>query len=429
MNYQETLEYINQVSYKGSVPGLTRVRELLRLIGNPQKQLKFIHIGGTNGKGSTAAFLSTVLVTAGYKTGLFISPYIEEFNERMQINNQNISDDELAEIATYIRPFAESMEDEPTEFELYTAICMEYYARNHCDIVVLEVGMGGEFDATNVIDAPEIAVITAIGLDHTEQLGDTIEKIATTKSKIIKPGCSAVLYKQSDEATDVIRARCEEVGADLYISEPEKLDLISVDLGSQQFNWPGYGELSIPLVGHYQLGNVSVVLKVIEVLNKKGYNLTPDIVREGLARTYWPGRFEVIMKHPIFVVDGAHNPHGIRATAEGLGTVFKDEKLYIIFGVMADKDYDEMLDVILPFAKEVLAVTPDNTRALPADRLAEIIRAKGVSADSFDQLTDAIDTAIDRAGQDGIICAIGSLYMIGDIKKYIKKKKMEKERQ
>ena len=421
MNYQETLEYINQVSYKGSVPGLTRIRELLRLIGNPQKNLKFIHIGGTNGKGSTAAFLSSVLVEAGYKTGLFISPYIEEFNERMQINNENISDDELAEITTYIKPFADSMEDEPTEFELYTAICMEYYARNNCDIVVLEVGMGGEFDATNVIDSPEVAVLTAIGLDHMEQLGDTIEKIATTKSKIIKPGCSAVLYKQSDEATDVIQARCEEVGADLYISEPENLDLISVDLDGQRFNWPGYGELSIALIGSYQLDNVSVVLKVIEVLNKKGYNLTPEAVREGLAKAYWPGRFEVVMRNPVFVVDGAHNPHGIRATAAGLKAIFNDEKLHIIFGVMADKDYNEMLDIILPFAKEVLAVTPDNSRALPADRLAEIIREKGVRAESFEQLTVSVDQAIINAGTDEVICAIGSLYMIGDIKKYIKK--------
>ena len=422
MNYQETLVYINAVSYKGSVPGLSRIRELLRLIGDPQKKLKFIHIGGTNGKGSTAAFLSYVLVEAGYKTGLFISPYIEEFNERIQFNNQNISNDELAEITSFIRPFAESMEDEPTEFELYMAIACEYYARKECDIVVLEVGMGGEFDATNVIDSPEVAVITAIGLDHMQQLGDTIEKIAETKSKIIKEGCQAVLYKQAESVTDVIRNRCKEVGAELHISEPEKLDFIGVDINSQRFNWPGYGELSISLIGSYQLTNVSVVLKVIEVLNDKGYNLTADIVREGLRKTKWPGRFEVIMKEPLFVVDGAHNPHGIRATAEGLKTVFKEEKLYIIFGVMADKNYDEMLDVILPFAKEVLAVTPDNARALPAEKLAEIIRDKGVSSESFEKLNDAIDTAIERAGKSGKICAIGSLYMIGDIKKYIKQR-------
>lgn len=421
MDYQETLEYINKSVWRGSIPGLSRVGELLNLIGNPQKKLKFIHIGGTNGKGSTAEFLSSILVTAGFKTGLYISPYIEDFNERMQIDNQNISNDELAEIATFIRPFAESMEDTPTEFELYTAIAMEYFARHECDIVVLEVGMGGEFDATNIIDPPEVAIITAVGLDHMEQLGDTIEKIATTKSKIIKTGSEAVLYKQSESVEEIIRDRCAEVGAGFNVSEPERIGFVSVDIDKQVFTYPGYGEITIPLIGKYQLSNAAVVLKTIEVLNNKGYGISKEAVIEGFRTAKWPGRFEVVLKDPIFVVDGAHNPHGITATAEGLKAVFGDEKLYIIFGVMADKNYDEMLDIILPFAKEVFAVRPDNTRSLPAEEAAKLIRAKGVDAHSYDELTEAVSACLAKAKETGgKACAIGSLYMIGDIKKFVR---------
>lgn len=421
MNYKETLEYIASFTWKGSVLGLSRISELLERLGNPQKDLKFIHITGTNGKGSTAAFLSSVLIESGYKVGLFTSPYVEVFNERMQINNENIPDEELAEVTTYIRPFADSMEDHPTEFELNTAICMVYFQRNNCDIVVLEVGMGGELDSTNVIDSPEAALVTAIGLDHTAELGDTIEAIAKTKAGIIKEGCSTVLYKQADSVTEIIRERCEEVGASLDITEPEKVEFLSLDINGQKFSYPGYGELEIPLIGTYQLQNVAVALKTVEVMKRRGWNIPDEAVITGLKKTKWPGRFEVILRDPVFVVDGAHNPHGVRATTESLKKVFKDEKLIFIFGVMADKDYDDMLDQILPLAKEVNCVTPDNPRALKADKLAEIIRERGIPATPYESIPEAVDSAIEKAKEtDGTVTALGSLYMIGDIKSYIK---------
>lgn len=423
MNYRETLEYIASFIWKGSVLGLSRIYDLLEKLGNPQKDLKFIHIAGTNGKGSTAAFLSSILKESGYRVGLFTSPYIEVFNERMQINNENISDEELADITSYVRPFADSMEDHPTEFELNTAICMVYFQRNNCDIVVLEVGMGGELDSTNVIDSPEAAVITAIGLDHTEELGDTVEKIAKTKAGIIKPGCSAVLYRQEESVMDVIRARCEEVGASLDLSEPEQAEFLSASIEGQRFSYPGYGELEIPLIGSYQLRNVSTALKTVEVLRRRGWNIPDEAVASGLKNTKWPGRFEAILKDPLFIVDGAHNPHGIRATAASLSGFFQDEKLIFLFGVMADKDYPDMLDQILPLAKEVHCVTPDNPRALDAERLAQIIREKGVNAEPFKTIGEAVDSAIRKAKEEGSsIVALGSLYMIGDIKSYIKLK-------
>lgn len=422
MNYKETLEYISSINWKGSVLGLSRIRDLLEKLGNPQKDLKFIHIGGTNGKGSTAAFLSSILKEAGYKVGLFTSPYIEVFNERMQINNENISDEELAEITTWIRPFADSMEDAPTEFELNTAICMVYFQRNRCDLVVLEVGMGGELDSTNVIDSPEAAVITAIGLDHTEELGDTIEKIAKTKAGIIKSGCSAVLYRQRESVTDIIRERCRETGAELLISEPQNVNPISMDIEGQTFSYPGYGRLRIPLIGTYQLQNVSLALKTVEAMQKRGWKIPKEAVAAGLEKTRWPGRFEVVLRDPLMIVDGAHNPHGIRATSESLRTVFPEKKLVFLFGVMADKDYPDMLDQILPMAKEVCCVTPDNPRALKAVELAEIIEQKGVKATPFGSVAEAVDSVIQKAKEAKTAAvALGSLYMIGDIKSYMKR--------
>ncbi len=424
MDYKETLDYISSINWKGSVLGLERIQTLMEKLGNPQKELKFIHIGGTNGKGSTAAFLSSILCEAGYKTGLFTSPFIETFNERMQINNTNISDEELAEVTSYIRPFADSMEDKPTEFELNTAISLVYFAKNKCDIVVFEVGMGGSLDSTNIIDSPEVAVITAIGLDHTEELGDTIEKIAQTKSGIIKEGCSVVLYDQVDSVKEVIENRCKEVGAKLFVSEPNEVIFKSVDIEAQHFSYKDFDELQMPLIGRYQLFNVAVALKVVEVLISKGWNISKDQIKDGLKKTKWPGRFEVLRKDPIFIVDGAHNPHGIKATSESIKSVFSKEleegkKLTFLFGVMADKDYKDMLSQIVPFAKDFLCVTPDNPRALDSKKLAEVIKEIGVNARSYDTIEEAIDSALNCNNN---CLALGSLYMIGDIKRYIKQK-------
>ncbi len=424
MDYKETLDYIGSINWKGSVLGLDRIQTLMDKLGNPQKGLKFIHIAGTNGKGSTAAFLSSILCEAGYKTGLFTSPFIETFNERMQINNTNISDEELAEVTSYIRPFADSMEDKPTEFELNTAISLVYFAKNKCDIVVFEVGMGGSLDSTNIIDSPEVAVITAIGLDHTEELGDTIEKIAETKSGIIKDGCSVVLYEQIASVKEVIENRCKEVGAKLFVSEPNEVIFKNVDIDAQYFSYKDFDELQMPLIGRYQLSNVAVALKVIEVLISKGWNISREQIIEGLKKTKWPGRFEVLRKNPIFIVDGAHNPHGIRATSESIKSVFSKElengeKLTFLFGVMEDKDYKDMLSQIVPFAKEFICVTPDNPRALNAKELAKIIKEMGVNAIDYDTIEEAIDTALNCNNN---CLALGSLYMIGDIKRYIKQK-------
>ena len=416
MNYSEALSYIHSVCWKGSVPGLSRTRELLGKLGNPEQSLKFIHIAGTNGKGSTAAMLASILEEAGYTVGLYTSPFINRFNERMQVNHTCIGDEELAELTDYVRPYADSMADSPTEFELITAIAMEFFKRKHCDIVVLEVGMGGALDSTNVIDTPEVAVIAAMGFDHTRELGSTMTEIASAKAGIIKPHGDVVIYGQNPEAEAVF----ERVAAEQHstLSRPDYSQLIPGDfsLEGQSFSYGTWKDLRIPLVGAYQLNNAAVVLTAVEVLRRKGWSISDDAVREGLAHTRWPARFEVLHRDPVFIVDGGHNPHGIKATAESLQRIFPGQKFVFVTGVLADKDVEHILGLIVPMARRFYTVTPPNPRAMQADVLAQRIQAMGADAIPCNSIPQAVASAMDFAGPDGVVCALGSLYMSGDVR-------------
>ena len=322
MTYEEALSYIHSICWKGSKLGLDRTRELLGKLDDPQKELKFIHIAGTNGKGSTAAMLSSILEEAGYRVGLYTSPFINRFNERMQVNHQPIPDEELAALTEYVRPHADAMADSPTEFELITALAMVWFARQNCDIVVLEVGMGGELDSTNIIDAPEAAVIAAMGMDHVKELGPTMADIARAKAGIIKEGGRVVSYGGNPEADEVIAAVCRSRNASLR--QPDFSAIVPGDFGleGQTFSYKGWRGLRTPLVGAYQMNNAAVVLETVEVLRQRGWSVSDEAVRQGLADTRWPARFEVLRRDPVFIVDGGHNPHGIRATAESLSRLF-----------------------------------------------------------------------------------------------------------
>ena len=333
MTYEEALQFISAVSWKGSVPGLSRITELMRRLGDPQNGMKFIHIVGTNGKGSTAAMLSSILTKAGYKTGLFISPYVIDFRERMQINNQMISRQALADMTEYVRPFAETMADAPTEFELITAVALCWFAREVCDVVILEAGMGGEFDATNVIPAPEAAVFTNIGLDHTEFLGDTVEKIAATKAGILKPGCEAVLYPNAPGVKAVIREKCAALGVPLTVADPDAIETLSRDLDGQRLRRGGL-ELWLPLLGDHQRYNTAVVLAVVEVLRRRGWRISDRNVQDGIAAVSWPGRFELLGRDPLFVLDGGHNPQCMEALLASAETYLAGRPLTVITGVL-----------------------------------------------------------------------------------------------
>lgn len=416
MNYEQALEYIHGIYGRGSKLGLTRITELLNRLGNPQKSLKFVHIAGTNGKGSTAAMTSHILRAAGYQTGLYISPFINRFNERIQLNNVPIPDDELAELTTYVHDFAESMENPPTEFELITAIAFEYYKRSKCDIVVLEVGLGGTLDSTNVIDTPELAIITPIGLDHTHVLGSTIKQVASAKAGIIKEGGDVVVYGHDRDAEEVFETACREKHASLKKTDFSSLKLLSRSIDGQHFAFAEYSDLFLTLIGSYQLYNAAVVLTGIEALRKKGWKISEDAVKEGLSGTRWPGRFEVLSRKPLFIVDGGHNPHGVRGTADTLKAFFPEQKFVFLMGVMADKNVDEILDILTPLAKRFYTAAPDNQRAMSASELAARIESRGVKATACASVEKGVEAALSENTDGSIICAIGSLYMAGTVR-------------
>lgn len=415
MDYKEALEYIDGMQWFGSRPGLERVGELLERLGRPQDKLKYIHIAGTNGKGSCAAMLASVMKAAGYRTGLFTSPYLFRFNERMQINGREIEDETLAALIGRIKPLAEAMEDHPTEFELMTAAALLWYAEERCDIVVLEVGLGGRLDATNIIAAPEAAVIMNIGLDHTAVLGDTVEKIAVEKAGIIKPGCGCVLYPQSESVEAVIGKKCREMGAPLRKAELSQIKSEFDSLDGQVFSYKGDG-YALPLLGAHQLRNAAVVLETVALLREKGWKLEQEDVEHGLYAVSWPARFEIVHEEPYFVVDGGHNPQCAQTVAENLENYFKDYRRVLLLGVLADKDYDSLTAALAEKADEFICVAPNSDRALPAEQLAEHLKKYGKPVTACGSIKDGVSAALEAAGKDGMVCAVGSLYMAGEIR-------------
>lgn len=415
MTVQEAINYIHSVCWKGSVPGLGRTQDLLARIGNPEKKLRFVHIAGTNGKGSTAAMTASILQQAGYRTGLYTSPYIFRFHERMQVNGQEISDEDLTAITEFVKPHADAMSEQPTEFELVSCIAFEYFMRQNCDIVVLEVGMGGELDSTNVIDAPEAAVITNIGLDHTEVLGDTLELVASAKAGIIKAGCTAVLYRSTPSVEAVFEERCASVGAALVKADFDSLRSVSHSLEGQIFDAAGYKALELPLLGEHQMHNTAVVLAAIAVLQKKGYAITEQHIRDGLRNVRWPGRFELLRREPLFLVDGGHNPQCIQALVGNIRDYLKGRPLTVLTGVLADKDFHCMYSDVAPYASEFVTVTPDSPRAMAAEALKEYLSRFGKPVTACASTEEGVATAIAHAGKNGVVLAYGSLYMVGAI--------------
>ena len=420
MNAQQAIEYIHSFFWKGSIPGLSRTQELLRRMGNPEKKLKFIHIAGTNGKGSTAAMTASILRKAGYRVGLYTSPYIYRFNERIQVNGEQIADEDVAAVTEYVKQFAEAMEEKPTEFELVTAIGFEYFARQNCDIVVLEVGMGGALDSTNVIDTPEVAVITNIGLDHTDYLGDTVEKIAETKAGIFKENGHAVVYRGTPGVEEVFERVCAERNVALKKADFDSLGLLSHSLEGQVFDCGSRKELFLPLLGDHQLHNASVVLSIADTLIEKGWNITEQNIRDGIRDVSWPGRFDIVGRNPLFIIDGGHNPQCIDALVTNIRDYLANRKIIALTGVLADKDYGEMYRPMMPYIQEFVCITPPNPRKLEASELAEHLRRVGATATPCENIPQGVEKAIEKAGKDGVVLCFGSLYTIGDIRNALK---------
>lgn len=409
-NGQEAVEYIHGYSWLGSKPGLERTVALLNAIDNPERELKFVHVVGTNGKGSTSSMVASMLTAEGKCTGLYTSPFIRRFHERMMVNGKEITNEELAEVTRFVGEKADALDEHPTEFELVTCIALEFYRRRNCDYVVLEAGMGGRLDSTNAIPAPEVVVITNIGLDHTGVLGSTVEAIAAEKAAVIKPGCQVVLYRQSEAVMDVVKQVCAEQGAILHIAGVEEMEVLSDTMDGQKFLWKGR-ELTLPLLGEHQRHNAAVALTVAEVLGLSG-----QAVADGLAAARWPGRFEVLSRKPWFIVDGGHNPQCAETIAYNLNYYFPGKKAVILIGMLADKDYSEVCDLVEPYAEQFVTVTPDSYRALSAEELAKQLSRYGKPVTPCASVAEGVKRACELAGPEGLVCAFGSLYMTGEIR-------------
>ena len=418
MTYEEALNAIHAVHWQGHKPGLGRTRALLSALGDPHKALRFVHVAGTNGKGSTAAMLDSCLRAAGYRTGLFTSPYINRFNERVQVDGVPIPDGDLVRLVERVQPAAAAMADTPTEFEFITALGMLWFAEQRCDIVVLEVGLGGALDSTNVIDPPECAVITALGLDHVKELGPTLADIAAAKAGIIKPGAPAVSYGGAPEADRVIAAAARACGAPLTVVDFTRLRLRGAGLDGQTFDFDGLAGLTLPLLAGYQPRNAAVAVTALRALRARGWDIPDEAIRRGLASVRWPGRFELLRRSPPFLLDGSHNAHGMRATADSLRSLFPGQKFVFLVSIMADKDADEMLRLLLPLAKAFVTVTAPSPRAIPAADLAARIEALGGRAEPAASIPAAVERAAALAA-GGPAAALGTLYFSGEVRQAV----------
>jgi len=416
VNMDQFMEFLQSVSWQGSRLGLERMERLMELLGHPEKQLKFVHVAGTNGKGSLTALVSSVLTAAGYRTGVYTSPHLVSYCERMAINGEDIPEEELFALAAQVKPAVEQMEDKPTEFELLTGMALLWFAQQNCDAVLLEVGLGGRLDATNIIPAPEAAVIMNIGLDHIQILGDTLDKIAAEKAGIIKEGCAVITYPGTEEVESVYRQICDRRHALWRKADLSRMTFVSEDLFGQTFHWDGLSGLKIRLLGEHQRKNAAVALETIGVLRERGWAISDEAIRIGLDNARWPARLEVLGREPLFILDGAHNGQCAQALADSLNSLLPGKKLVFLTGVLADKDYHDIMALMMPMAKEFFCLTPFSERALPAAELTARLTQWGAKATCCGSVEEGIRMALASAGKDGAVVSFGSLYLAGAVR-------------
>lgn len=417
MTAQEALNYIYSPARTGA-PSLAPMRAVMAQLGDVQNGLRFVHVAGTNGKGSTSAMLESVLRAAGYRTGLFTSPHLLRFSERIRVCDAEIPDADLAAAAERVRAAEAACGGTLTVFERTTAAALLHFAAQRCDVVVLEVGLGGRFDATNIIESPDCAVITNIGLDHTALLGDTVEQIAREKAGIIKPGCAVAMYEpEQDTVAAEVAAVCRARGASLRIADFDELEVLDDGLEGQTFCYCDDTPLRLPLLGDHQTRNAAVALEAVEILRERGWEkLTDEAVERGLAAVRWPARFERVAREPDFIIDGGHNPQCAAALAENLDYYFPDTRRVLLLGMLADKDAAGFCAVLAPKADAFVCVAPESGRALSAEALAALLAPCGKPAVCCETAAEAVETAKRAAGRRGMVCAAGSLYLAGALR-------------
>lgn len=419
MNYQEARSFIDEsVRYGGEV-GLGKITRLLDYLDHPEKDLKFIHIAGTNGKGSVLSYVSTTLSMAGYRTGRYISPTLYSYEERFQIDGHPISKEDFVYYMERIIFAVKQMEKDgyicPSPFELETVLSFLYFRDKKCDFVVIECGLGGLEDATNVIKNTAVAVLTSISLDHMEYLGDTLGAIAKTKSGIAKPGATVVTTYQHPEAMASILETCKEQGCTCVCADYQKAQIVSSKVEEQTFLYDDC-KWTLHLAGVCQVENAVIAIEVLKALKAQGYVLSTEQIQAGLSATKWNGRFTIIHQKPIFIVDGAHNPDAAGKFAASMKEYFTGKRIIYIMGVFKDKQYEEVIRLTVPYASDVITIaTPDNLRALPAEELKAVISKYTDKVTSAATLKEAVQMAFRMAGEDDVIAAFGSLSFIGPI--------------
>ena len=422
MNYREAMEYIEQLKPLGSVMGLESIRSLCRRLGNPQNRLKFVHIAGTNGKGSVLSYISTVLQAAGYKVGRYISPAVLDYRERFQVDGRMITQSGLCKYLEPVRKAAQEMveagETHPTLFEVETAAAFLYFLDKGCDIVVLETGLGGSLDATNVIDTTVAAVFTSISMDHMEILGESLEQIALAKAGIIKNKCYVISAKQQTEVMKVLRQAAAFRRAKFFTADAAKAKHVKSSVTKQHFSYDKYKNLEISMLGQFQIENAVVAVETITMLGRCGFPVPEEKLREGMMQAKWPGRFQVIGKKPFFIADGAHNEDAARKLVESIRFYYPDRKIIFIMGMLRDKEYDKVIRITFALAKHIITVTPPiRERALSAYELAQAAGEYHDSVTVADSVQEAVEIAYLLAGEDKdtVIIAFGSLSYLGEL--------------
>lgn len=420
MDMKDVIALVNTSRGKGKKKSQNRMKFLMNELGNPQKELPVIHVVGTNGKGSTSSFIQSILKEAGYNVGLYTSPHLEKINERIRINDTFITDEELIELTEKVYPAVVKTETETKEnlhaFEILTAVAFLYYAGKQVDAVILEAGIGGRLDATNVIEDSLVSVITSIGLDHVNVLGDTIEKIAVEKVAIVKPEGNLVTFDAPTSLKEIFIKKAKEQNAVYTPVDATALSVNEIELDYQRFDYKQYKDLKIRMLGEHQVRNAVLAIEAVEVLNQKGFHISPEQLKEGLAKNFWSGRFEKISDHPLAFLDGAHNSHAVEVLVSNIRTWFPGKKVTFILGMMEDKDYSKMIELVFPVAAKFLTLAPDSDRALESVDLTQMLRDRGYEASTLLSPRDALRYIHEEADSEELIVIFGSLYLVGNIK-------------
>lgn len=432
MKYQEALDYMDSLKNYGIVPGLDSIRELCRRLGNPQDRLQFVHIAGTNGKGSVLAYVSTVLQCAGYRVGRYISPAIREYREQFQVNGRMITQKDLCELVEELRQTCDAMVAEglphPTTFEVETALGFQYFARKNCELVVLETGMGGKLDATNVIDNTLVAVLASISMDHMQYLGNTLAAIAEQKAGILKPGCRAVSMAQEQEAMEVVREQARQQQVPLVVADENRAKRVRYGLERQRFDYDGMKDLEIRLAGQYQICNAVLAIETCRALSAQGYEISQEALRQGLSETRWPGRFTVLGRKPLFVADGAHNEDAAKKLAQSIEFYFTNKRIIYIMGILKDKEYEKIIDLTAHYADQILTVAPPgNPRAMGSYELAQEVAKVHPRVTAVDSLEEAVEISHLLAGREDVILAFGSLSYLGRLMEIMEEREKKKK--